>query len=108
VQALDSFASTILGFKGDNSILAIPILLRAPNTNSADDSLASPSARSSRTQASKRKVAAALPPPKKLKKVVGKKTRGVKINDPMPKPSSTPTPNGPQGKFTMRQSSKHS
>jgi hypothetical protein len=109
VLALDSFNSTIPGFKGDDLILANPISARAPNTKSTDDSLANPSVGSSSTLVGKRKDIAALSPLKKLKKVVGKKTRGVKINDHVPKPSSTPTPpKGTWGKFNMRRSNKYS
>jgi hypothetical protein len=62
MQALDSFASTIPGFKGDDPILAIPISTQVPSVESADDSSTSPNARSSRTRAGKLKAAATLPP----------------------------------------------
>jgi hypothetical protein len=93
LHALDNFASTILGFKDDDLILAIPISAQVLGIESVDDSSTGPSAESSRTQAGKCKAAATSPPLKKIKKV----------NDPAPKPLSTPTPpKGPHGKFTMR------
>jgi hypothetical protein len=92
MRVLDNFISPILDFEGDILILAIPILARTPNAESADDASAGPGARSSRTRAGKRKVAATLPPLKKAKKVMGKRYSGIKIIDPSPKASLTWTP----------------
>jgi hypothetical protein len=92
MQALDSFASTIPSFKGDDPILAIPISAQVPSVESVDDSSTSPNARSSRTRAGKLKAAATPPPPKKAMKVMRKKPGRIKINDPTPKPPSTSTP----------------
>jgi hypothetical protein len=92
MQALDSFASTIPGFQGDDPIPAIRISARVPSTESIDDSSTGPSVGFSRTRVGKCKAAATLPPLKKAKKVVGKNASRIKINEPTPKPSPTPTP----------------
>jgi hypothetical protein len=105
MQDLDYFAPTIPGFNGGDPVPAIPILAQVPSAELVDNSSAGPSARTSRTQVDKHKVAATPPSPNKAKKVMRKKTSGIKINDPTPKPSSTPTPpKGSQGKFTIRRS----
>jgi hypothetical protein len=109
MRVLDNFISPIPDFEGDILILAIPILAWTPSAELANDASVGPSARSLRTQAGKRKAAATLPPPKKAKKVMGKRSGGIKIIDPSPKASVTWTPpKGPQGKFTMRQSNRYS
>lgn len=108
MQGMDNFISPVSGFEGDIPIPTIPISARIPNVESANDSSACPSARSSMTRAGKRKAATTLPPSKKAKKVVGKRFDGVMINDPVPKPSTTLTPTkGPRGKFTMRRSNRY-
>jgi hypothetical protein len=107
-HALDSFASDIPDFQGDDSIPAITISARAPNGEFADDSSALPSVGSYRAQAGKRKATATPPPQKKAKKAAGKATGRIKINEPAPKPSSTPTPpKGPQKKFSIIQSNRY-
>jgi hypothetical protein len=108
VHALDSFASTILGFKHDEQILAIPISAQTPSAKSTDVSSAGPSVGSIQARAGKRKAVATPPPPKNLQKIMNKKASGLKINDPTPKPSSTPTPpKGHRGKFTVCRSNTY-
>jgi hypothetical protein len=107
MQTLESFASTISGLKNNDLILVVPLLARAPGSESTDDSLAGPSVRSSRTRAGKQKAVATLPPLKKPK-VMGKKVGGLKINDPALKPSSTSTPpKGSWSKFTVQRSNSY-
>jgi hypothetical protein len=107
MQALDSVASTIPSFNGDNPIPTIPISAQVPSVELADDSSIGPSVGSSKTRAGKLKAMATPPPLKKAKKVMGKKLGRININDPAPKPSSTLTPpKGPLGKFTICRSKR--
>jgi hypothetical protein len=92
LRALDNFTASIPSFKGETPIPAVTILTQTPSAESAGDSLKGHSAKSSMTQAGKRKVVATLPPPKKTQKVMGKKASGVKINDPAHKSSPSLTP----------------
>jgi hypothetical protein len=97
---LDNFISPIPSFEGDILISAIPISAQTLSGESTDDSSAGPSAESSKTRANKRKDTTAPPPLKKFKKIMGKLTGGININQPANKPSSTPTPSqSPWEKF---------
>jgi hypothetical protein len=80
--ALDSFISPIPGFEGDIPIPAIPVSTRYPSSESASDLSVGAGAGASKTQTGKRKSAATLTPQKKSKKVTGKSSTRIKINEP--------------------------
>jgi hypothetical protein len=91
MQALDSFISPILGFKGDIMIPTILVLARSPGGEFINDPSTRASADASKTRASKKKATANPTPQKKTKKAPGKSLGRIKINEPMPKaPASAP------------------
>jgi hypothetical protein len=103
-QVLDSFFSTIPGFRTDSET----ILAQTRSTETADDSLAGNGVRSSRTRAGKCK-AADTPPPQKKKpqKEVRNRASGIKINNLAFNPSPAPTPlKSIVGRFNFRQSNR--
>jgi hypothetical protein len=85
---LDSFFSTILGFKTDSD----SILAQTQSVDSTVDSLMGHGVGSSRTQASKRKAADTPPPQEKPRKQVRNKSSGIKIIELASNPSLAPTP----------------
>jgi hypothetical protein len=92
MQALDNLISPIYRFEGDIPILAIPISTQSPNGESVNDPSVGANARASKTWTGKQKEAANLTPQKKPKKVTGKSSSGIKINEPVPKASPAPNP----------------
>jgi hypothetical protein len=80
--------STIPGFKSDSD----SIFARTWSADSTDDSLASHSARSSRTQVVKCKAADTPPRKKKHRKEVQNRSSGIKIEEPASNPSPALTP----------------
>jgi hypothetical protein len=77
------------------------------NVDSVSASSGSPSVDSLKTRAGKRKVASTQALPPKVRKVVGKKLTGLKINDPSPRTPSTPAPpSSTRGGFKMRRSTR--
>jgi hypothetical protein len=94
-------------FEGKTLILAIPVLTQTPSAESASASSKGHNAGSSRTWAGKHKVTATPPASKKARKVMSKKSLGIKINDSAPNPSPAPTPpSHTWGGFTMRRSKR--
>jgi hypothetical protein len=96
MQALDSFISPIPGFEGDILIPAIPILARPPGSESINDPSARANASISKSWAGKRKETANPTPQKKAKKVVGKSSGEIKINEPIMKAPALTPPLGPR------------
>jgi hypothetical protein len=86
-QVLDSFFSTIPGFKTDLDSKSAQVC----SADSADDTLATHGARSSRTRAGKRK-AANTPPQKNPWKEVWNRSSKINIDELALKPSSALTP----------------
>jgi hypothetical protein len=87
-QVLDSFFSTIPGFKTDSETISA----QTQSAETADDSLVSNGAKSSRTRAGKRKAADTPPPQKKPRKEVRNRASGIKINDSASNPFPAPIP----------------
>jgi hypothetical protein len=107
MQALDNFISPILSFDGNIPFPAIIVLARPTCDKFIGDPLGGASASASKTQASKQKATANPTPQKKAKKVAGKYSSGIKINEPAPKaPTSTP-PLGPQQKIPIHRSKRY-
>jgi hypothetical protein len=92
MEALDNFISPIPGFQGDIPIPVIPVSAQFPSGESTSDPSVRASAGASNTLAGKCKGSATLIPHKKAKRVMGKSTGGIKINEPTPKASSILTP----------------
>jgi hypothetical protein len=91
MQDLDSFISLIPRFEDDVLIPAIPVSTRDPNTESSEEPPAKSSAATPRTPACKKNTPVDPHPPKKVKKMVGKPSGGIKITSPKQKaPASTP------------------
>jgi hypothetical protein len=102
-QVLDSFISTIPGFK---SVLD-SISAQTRSADSTDDLLAGHGARSSRTRAGKRKAADTPPPQKKPQKEVWNRSSRIKIEEPTSNPSPAPTPLESTGeRYYFRQSNR--
>jgi hypothetical protein len=99
LQVLDSFFSTIPGFKSDID----PISARTQSVKSADDSSVGLGAGSSRTLVVKLKAITTPPRKKKPQKEVNKRASRIKINDLAPNPYPTPTPSkSTRGWFFVR------
>jgi hypothetical protein len=88
IQVLDSFFSTIPGFKTYLDSKSA----WAQSANSAYDTFASHGVGSSRTQAGKRKATDTPPPLKNPRKKVWNRSSGINIDESASNPSSTPTP----------------
>jgi hypothetical protein len=97
-----------LGFQGDIPTPTIPVSAWSPSGESASDPSTRASAEASKTQSLKCKAAVNLTPQKKAKKVTGKSTSGIKINEPAPKasPALTP-PSGPRKKISIHRSNRY-
>jgi hypothetical protein len=105
---LDSFISPIPCFEGDIPIPAIPISACCPGGEAIDDLSVGSNAGASRTQANKRKAIAYVIPQKKAKKVTGRSSSGIKINEPMPKTSASTPPLGPRKPILIHLSRRNS
>jgi hypothetical protein len=91
MQDLDSFISPIPGFEGDIQIPAIPASACDPGAESSQGPSIRSGAKSSWTQASKRKAPVDPSYQKKAKKAPGKPPGRIKISDSKPKaPALTP------------------
>jgi hypothetical protein len=105
MQALDNFISPIIGFDGDILIPAVPFSAWPPGDESVSDP--STGASASKTRAGKWKPTTNPTPPKKVRKVMGKSSGRIKINEPSPKaPASTP-PSSPQQKILIHRSKRY-
>jgi hypothetical protein len=107
MQALDNFIAPIPSFDGDIPILIIPILTQPPDDESISDPSARASASASKTRASKRKATANLTPQKKAKKVVGRSSSDIKINEPAPKAPALTPPSGPRQRIPIHRSKRY-
>jgi hypothetical protein len=107
MQDLDSFILPIPDFEGDIPILAIPISAHPPGGEAIDNPSTGSSADASKTQASKRKATANPTPQKKAKKATGKSSSRIKINELVPKASSSTPPLGPQKGISIHRSRRY-
>jgi hypothetical protein len=89
---MDHFISPIPGFEGDIPFPTILVSTRSPSSELANDPSVGAGAGASKTQAGKCKATANPAPQKKAKKAASKSIGGIKINEPTPKASPTPTP----------------
>jgi hypothetical protein len=88
IQVLDSFFSTIPGFKTDSDSKSA----QARTADSADDNLVSHDSEPSRTRTGKRKATDTPPPQKNPRKEVWYRSSKINIDEPTSNPSSAPTP----------------
>jgi hypothetical protein len=107
MQDLDNFICPILGFKGYIPIPAIPIPAHPLGGEAIDDPSVRASADALKTQASKRKATTNPTPQKKAKKTTGKSPSGIKINEPVPKASTSTPPSGPRKGIPIHQSRRY-
>jgi hypothetical protein len=103
-QVLDSFFSTIPGFKTDSDSISP----RTQGVESADASLVGHGVGSSRTQTGKHKATDTPPQKKKSQKDVQNRASGIEINDPASNPSPAPTlPENTGGGFNFFRSNSY-
>jgi hypothetical protein len=94
MQALDSFISPIPGFDGDIPILTILVLAWPPGDELMSGLSARASASALKTRVGKCKGIAKPTPQKKARKTMGRSTGRIKINEPIPKTSTSTPPSG--------------
>jgi hypothetical protein len=107
MQALDSFISPIPGFDGDIMIPTKPVLAQPPGDELMSDPSTRANASALKTRVGKRKATANLTPQKKARKTTGRSIGRIKINEPVPKTSSSSPPSGPQRKIPIQHSKRY-